>query len=459
MEPIKGFEASKAVGGRVAGKDHATLHGVAIDSRKVQKGDLFIAIRGPNQDGHSFIQEARAREAAGILVSKEEIEPQDDFVIYVDDTLEALQELARYHRNRYQPIMVGVTGSNGKTTTKDLIGAVLGEAYPTLKTEGNLNNLYGLPLSLFALEAKHKAAVLEMGMNTMGEIARLASIARPQIGVLTNIGPAHLENLKDLEGVAKAKGELVEALPEDGLLIYNGDDPYLRKIAQGYPGESISFGFEDHNRIRGQEIKGVGLAYVAFGAYLDKEFRIFKLPLLGQHNVYNALAALALGWHLDFSLEMMAKGLLNLKASGMRMEIFDHPGNFKVINDTYNSNPSSLWHALEVLEEVAGGKKIAVLGDMLELGTEADKAHRLAGKWVREHGVDWLITMGELGRVMAKGALSQGMPKYQVASFANSQEVLSALKEIIEEKTTILIKGSRGMAMESIVEGLRRWEM
>lgn len=455
MEPVTGFETEKILKAKLKGSGAVSYQRVVIDSRNVEAGDVFVAIIGERNDGHDFISQAWERGALGVIVSRDVPVPAGCFAIIVRDTLWALQELARFNRQRYDPLVVGITGSNGKTTTKDLTAAILKEKYPTLKTPGNLNNQYGLPLVLIELDPTFEAVVVEMGMSEMGEIKLLADLAGPNIGVLTNIGPAHLESLGDLEGVQKAKGELIDALPPEGALIFNGDDEYLPDMAQQYQGKKVPFGFGPDNMIRGQEMRVVGTSYIALGVYVGEEYHIFKVPLLGRHNAYNALAAIAVAWHLGIPASTIADGILQVETSGMRMDIVVHVDGYTIIDDAYNSNPPSLKNALEVLNEIAGGQKIVVLGDMLELGEASRDAHLQAGRWVKEMGADWLITRGEMAKLMGKGALESGMPRYRINHCTSNEEAAIMIKEIIKPQDTVLIKGSRGMKMEEIIRGLK----
>ncbi len=454
MEPISGAKIANILRGNLIGAEDTIMQRVVIDSRQVECGDLFVAIIGKNKDGHDFLDEAWRRGASGALISKKVIPPDGRSAILVDDTLQGLQDLGRFNRNSCDPIVVCITGSNGKTTTKDLTASVMEQKFSILKTKGNLNNEYGLPLTLLGLLPRHEMAVVEIGMNKLGEIALLSEIARPNIGILTNIGPTHLEFLGDLAGVAKGKSELIDTLPADGLLIYNGDDDYLQKICKPFRGKKLTFGFGDNNDLVGQEVKRAGEFHSAFGVRIKGDYHLFRLPLLGKHNVYNALAAIALGWYYELSVAQISKGLLEAEISAMRMEIKTFSHGYTIINDVYNANPVSMQHALETLKDIAFNRKIAILGDMLELGKETDNFHLQVGHWVAELGVDRLFTVGDLGRIISRGALEAGMPQYKIANHRNNEKLLAALKQVVQPTDTILIKGSRAMKLEEIVEGL-----
>lgn len=453
---LSSLEIAQAVKGNVKGAKHDLIKRVVIDSRIIQAGDLFVAIIGLNHDGHAFLDDAFKKGAVGAIVSAKNISvPSEKFIVEVVDTLKALGDLAHYHSQKLQTKVIAITGSNGKTTTKDLLASVLSESFLTHKSKGNLNNEYGVPLSLLELKQNHQAMVLEMGMRGKGEIAYLAQIAAPKIAIITNIGPAHLERVNDLKGVLDCKAELIEALPSNGTLIYNGDDQLLTARAKQFTGLKIPFGFGDNCLVQGQEIKRLGLNYTVFGAYLDQEFSLFKLPLLGRHNVYNALAALSGAFVLGLPLAKMKAGLLNATFAGMRLEIIEYLKGATIINDCYNSNPSSLKYALEILADISGPNKIAVLGDMLELGKESIKAHRQAGQYAATLGLDWLLLIGTQSKHLAKGALDAGFDEKRILKFKTNQQLAETLKELIEEQDVILIKGSRGMAMEEIVTVLR----
>ncbi len=446
---------NRVLNGILTGPEDQSFSRVTIDSRQVQKNDLFVAIIGEKKDGHDYIDQARERGAAGFLVSRDISPGADCFAVKVEDTLEGLQTLAAHWRDLYDPLIIGITGSNGKTTTKDLVASVLSRSRPTLKTPGNLNNQYGLPLALLQLGSEDEVAVLEMGMNSPGEIALLSSIARPDIGILTNIGPAHLEFLQDLEGVARAKNELVEALPEDGVLIFNGDDPYVVGLAENYPGTRISFGFEDRNQIRGEEIKKLGYNHIALGVTIADKFQLFRVPLVGKHNAYNALAAIAVGWHLGISKTSIGEGLLQVELSGNRMEIQMMDKGYLLINDSYNANPTSMRYALDIVQEIGGDRKIALLGDMLELGAGSERLHRELGQYIADMNLDLLLTRGPGGHLIGRGARDRGMPSRRIIDLENNQEAVKFLKKSLRSKDTVLIKGSRGLKMEEIVQGLK----
>ncbi len=455
MEEMNAKKVAKVTGGNLSGSGELNFCGVTIDSRQVEKQNLFVAIIGEKHDGHNFLEQAWEKGAAGAIVSRDICPPEGKFIVRVEDTLKGLQDLGAYFRTVFSPLVIGITGSNGKTTTKDFIAAISAQEKSTLKTPGNLNNQYGVPLTLLKLDEGKEIAVVEMGMNAPGEIAILSSIARPDIGVLTNIGPAHLELLGDLEGVARAKGEMVDALPPDGALIYNGDDPLVTALARKYPGKKISFGFGENNHVKGEEIKRLGYQNIALGVSIGDDYHLFRLPLLGKHNAYNALAAIGVGWFLGFSLTAIGEGLLKTELSGNRMEIKKMPGDYLLINDSYNANPTSMRHALEILDEVGGERKIALLGDMLELGPSSEKFHREIGHYIAELQLDLLLTRGPGGELIGKGAREEGFPSKKIIKFANNEQALDFLQKNLAVGDTVLIKGSRGLELDQIARDLK----
>ena len=390
-------EVLKVTGGKLwRGELKGSFHGAVIDSRKAGGGELFFPLQGEKENGHNFIFDALNRGANGSLLEEEQVSrftaqsfPSGKSVIVVKNSLRSLQKLAAYHRNKFSLPVVAITGSNGKTTTKDFIASVLTTRYNVLKTEGNLNNHLGLPLMLLRLEKEHRVAVLEMGMNAPGEIALLASLSRPDRGIITNIGEAHLGFLGSKDNIARAKGELLANMDSRGKAFLNGDDPFLKQMGPEFAGRTLYYGFSE------------GLDLRVLNSFMDNSgyrFEVllpsggtesFWIPLPGKHNVYNALAAIAVG--LDFSLDIqrIKEGLHKSAFSGMRMEKTAVKSGFWVINDAYNANPTSMKFSLQSLGEMAGNNvKIAILGDMFELGSAAEAKHYELGKVLVDVGVD-----------------------------------------------------------------------
>ncbi len=436
--------------------------GAAIDSREIRGGELFFPVQGENENGHIYITDAIRRGAAGSLIEwsytdrySRDLFPQDGVIIAVDDSLTSMHKLAFYHRGKHSIPLVAVTGSNGKTTTKDFIASVLSAGCRVLKTEGNLNNHLGLPLMLFRLSGEHDTAVLELGMSGPGEIALLTSLCRPSLGVITNIGEAHMELLGSRENIARAKGELLDTMSPGGVALLNGDDPFLRSLGGKFAGRVVYYGFEKGAHIRALSCGIDGLGYSFQVELPGGSNETFWIPIPGRHNVYNALAAVAAGLHFSLKVPQIAEGLAGCSFSRMRMERTLLKGGFWVINDAYNANPTSMKFALQSLVEWAGDSvKIAVLGDMLELGPVAEEGHRAVGRYLAELKIDYLITVGELAAKIAMEAGEAGMPRSCIFEAADHDEAFKRLQILHLPGSFVLVKGSRGMCMERVVEKL-----
>lgn len=422
---------------------------VSTDTRTVQPGSLFIALIGERFDGHAFIQQAVEQGAAGVIVSCSESKlPPEAAVFVVSDTRKALQDLAHFHRERFAIPVIAITGSNGKTTTKDMTGAVLQAARQVLKTAGNFNNEIGLPLTLLQLTAQHEAAIVEMGMRGLGQIAELAVIARPTIGIITNVGETHMELLGSLDNIAKAKAELAQALPSDGWLILNADNPYVYAMRKQTAAQVVTFGLSAEADVVATDIVTQDGRVAFTCCWQDRSIHI-ELPVPGRHNVYNALAAIAAGGVIGLSAEEICSGLASFTTGSMRFCV-EQKGSYRVINDAYNASPMSMAAALATLAEVTSGRRIAVLGDMLELGSAAEAAHRRVGCQAAEAGVAVVVALGELSRHLAAAAKQAGVP--EVVWCADHTEAKRALMQLIQPGDTILFKGSRGMRMETVME-------
>ena len=453
------FQASEIVGicqgELLQGSPDKTVSGFAIDSRQVKKDDLFIPFSGEHTDGHLYIKQAFDQGAAGTLhlLSRQPDQsvPEDFLIIGVRDTLDALQKLASVHRRRFNLPVIGVTGSSGKTTTKDFIAGVLGVRYKTLKTTGNLNNEIGLPLTILELEKEHQVAVLEMGMSASGEIRTLCEIAHPEYGVLTNIGEAHLELLGSIDAIAKAKGELLDYLGSGGVAILNGDDPRLLSLGERFPGKVYYYGFNQGD-IKGLQLSQRGEKTFFRARFPNNKKEWFESPLPGRESVSNALAALTVGYILELSLSEMQEGLKSAQSTAGRFQVLHNRDGIGIIDDSYNANPSSVRAALRLLSELGGSKTVAVLGDMLELGPGSREAHLSCGRYAAECGIGHLICVGELSRGFAEGALSAGL---KAACCDTHNEALEELAKIsLKKDWFVLVKGSRGMRMEVVVRGL-----
>ncbi|MGE5653326.1 MAG: UDP-N-acetylmuramoyl-tripeptide--D-alanyl-D-alanine ligase [Bacillota bacterium] len=450
-------ELARVVGGRpLAGSPDHVFTGVVTDSRKVTPGCLFVPLKGEHVDGHQYIAQAIARGAVGALTERTDVEGQGGCLVLVSNALAALHDMARHHLAVTGVKVIGITGSVGKTTTKDMIAAVLGQRYRVLKSEGNLNTEVGLPLTIFNLEDNHEIAVLEMGMRGPGEIAELCRIAKPDVAVLTNISEVHLELLGSIENIALAKAEILEALGESGIAVLNADDPWVMKMRSKARGTVITYGIANSADTMAYEIETLGLGGSRFTVDLDGErMGRVHLPVPGEHNILNALAAVSVGRALGMSFEQVNAGLASFTPSAQRLNIINLSDGSILINDSYNAGPKSVAATLGVLREIRGDRPtIAVLGDMLELGEAAERAHLTVGALVHSTGVDRLITRGQLARRIAKGALEAGMAPERIRAAISNRDALSALLDWLQPGSAILIKGSRGMAMEEIVEGL-----
>jgi UDP-N-acetylmuramoyl-tripeptide--D-alanyl-D-alanine ligase len=448
-----------------------TFHAVVQDSRQVASGDLFVALRGETHDGHDFIAEALRRGARGVLAARltglegegwildaraeagvAAPAPGRPVAILVDDTLAALQRLASYWRGRFAVEIIGVTGSVGKTTTKEVIAAVLGQRFRVLKNEKNLNNEIGLPLSLLQLGPEHQKAVLEMGMYTRGEIRLLCQIARPRLGVITNVGPTHLERLGTIEAIAQAKAELVESLPPDGFAILNGDDPRVRQMATRTPATVFIYGQEHNFDLWAEEVSSHGLEGISLRLHYDRETISFQVPLLGAHSVHTVLAAAAVGLIEGLTWEEIVSGLRHIPEQ-LRLLVVPGQNEATLIDDTYNSSPASALAALNLLAEMPG-RHLAVLGDMLELGNYEAEGHRLVGRRAAEVTAA-LVVVGPRGRLIGEEARAVGMPPEAVHFAADNAAAIAILQGLLQPGDFVLVKGSRGMAMEAIVNALR----
>jgi len=443
-----------------------------IDSRAATPGSCFIALRGDHSDGHDYIGDAIANGAIAIIaqripadvpvqVIRPGIDPAPSSVtlpvlFLTVDTLTALQNLASYWRGRFTPTVVAITGSVGKTSTKELTAAVLRQRFPTLWTPGNYNNEIGLPLSLLQLRPEHRFAVLEMGFYVEGEIAQLCEIAHPHIGVITNIGPIHLERAGSMEAIFRGKSELIRSLPPEGHAILNWDDPWVRKMADLSPAPVFRYGLTPEADLWADAIESYGLSGIRFQFHHRQpsgkiETLFLHLPLLGRHSVQTALRAAAVGLLAGMSWEDIIRGLRDVDAR-LRIEITPGYNDSTLIDDTYNASPPSSIAALNLLQEM-DGRRIAILGDMLELGAEEETGHRLVGARAAETS-DVLIAVGPRARWIAAEARAQGMAGDRVHPVDSAEEAIALAREIIQPGDFILIKGSRAMRMDEIVSRL-----
>jgi UDP-N-acetylmuramoyl-tripeptide--D-alanyl-D-alanine ligase len=452
-----------ATGGKfVAGEPGVCFGAVSTDTRSIKKGALFLALSGTNFNGAEFAHEAYAKGAGGIIVDTPLEEKLDIPVILVDNAQEALGDLAAYRRNGMADLkVVAITGSSGKTTVKEMCGAILAQEYNILKTEGNFNNLIGMPLSLLPVTNEHDVAILEMGMNRKGEIARMTEIADPDIACIVNVQAAHLAGLGSIEGVARAKAELFKGCKAWSVLCVNYDDKLVRAIARETHQDIVPFGRHRDAYVRATHVKNNGEKGLTFTLHVGIERLRLNLRVLGEHNVANSLAAAAISHAAGLSIEQIVKGLEGFAPCDKRMQLVNI-GGLKIINDCYNANPASMLAAFDAVQGMKGTHKtIAILGDMLELGVASEKAHRRLGEMVACKGFDHLLVFGEYSKVVAQGAMDGSMALRQVHRLENKEMILQTIFECMEEKSFgrgdyFLIKGSRGMCMEKIVDGLRK---
>jgi len=450
-----------ATGGRLWGtRTQAAFRLISSDSRTIEAGDLFVALRGENFDGHQFVAEVLRKGAAGLILEQPPSEPLPVPVVLVPDTLRALGDLAHYRRGLMRSLQVlAITGSSGKTTVKEMAAAILGRKHQVLKTRGNFNNLIGMPLSLLPVDERHEFAVLEMGMNRFGEIARMAEIAVPDAACITNVQEAHLAGLAGIEGVARAKGELFAGLPAWGTLVVNLDDRRVRKLAAKASQERVTFGRSPQAMVRGTHIRSLGEQGMSFTLKIGEWQGRVRLAALGSHNVQNALAAAALARAVGFTPEEIAAGLAGYRPFAKRLQLQPFIAGLKLIDDTYNANPSSMLAALETVHNLRRDRKVvAVLGDMLELGTHGSAAHRFIGEKVAKLDFDYLLTVGEFAAETVAAARGAGMAKARARACADKEEIVAWLREAVgggklQAGDIVLCKGSRGMRMETIING------
>ncbi len=447
MERMTINEIISATGGElICGDKNISIKSVSIDSRKVFEDTLFVALKGENSDGHDYVEKAFENGAVAALCQREM--KSDKPIILVSDTQKALGQIAKYYKKKFSIKTVAITGSVGKTTTKDMLYSVMNTQYHTLKTEGNFNNELGLPLTVLRLNNSHEAAVLEMGMSDFGEISYIADIARPDVAIITNIGMSHIENLGSQEGIFKAKTEICENFNKDSLLIVNADDKYLKKALEFKGFSVVGYGIESECDYKARDIENLGLEGTKFTTSIyNRDYRIhIKTP--GVHNVYNALAAIACGVWYNIGPNRIISGIENFSLTDMRMSI-EKVGNITLINDCYNASPDSVKAALKVLNTQAT-RKVAILGDILEMGEFAKDAHYELGKAVAENKVDVLLTAGENAKFIAEAAGDNGVP--EGAAFNTTEELVLNVSKFIKDNDTILIKASRGMHFEKIVD-------
>ncbi|WP_445490579.1 UDP-N-acetylmuramoyl-tripeptide--D-alanyl-D-alanine ligase [Niallia sp. 03133] len=438
----------------IEGAEDIVVHGVTIDSRKIKAGHLFVPFIGEKVDGHQFVEDAIKKGAAASFWQKDVPNPPKHLpLLYVEDPLKSIQQLAKSYRDELAVKVVGITGSNGKTSTKDITTNLLSLKFKVQKTEGNYNNHLGLPLTVLNLKEDTDIAVLEMGMSGKGEIDLLTKLAEPDVVVITNIGESHLLDLGSREGIAEAKLEIINGLKPAGRIVYFGDEPLLaEKITNLKHLDKKTFGMMEKNDLFPVKIhqKENGSSF-----QLNRKETIFDLPILGNHNILNALAGMLVADYFGISYEDMNEGLKTLKLTNMRMEMLKGQNGVQIINDAYNASPTSMKAAINVLESLPGFKnKVLVLGDMLELGPDEAVYHEEIGKSISKDKINYVFTYGNLGQCIAKGAKSM-LPEKQVAFFSEKKGLIEALKNIVDDETVVLVKASRGMKLEEVVKALQ----
>jgi UDP-N-acetylmuramoyl-tripeptide--D-alanyl-D-alanine ligase len=432
------------------------ITGVSIDSRKIEHGNLFIPFKGENSDGHKYVEESLKKGASAALWQSDVPNPPVHLpILIVDDCLEALQELAREYRKQLPVKVVGITGSNGKTTTKDMTASLLSTTYKVQKTEGNYNNHIGLPLTVLGLDEDTEIAVLEMGMSGRGEIEFLTKLASPDAVVITNIGESHLLDLGSREGIAEAKLEILQGLKDDGLAVLHGDEPLLMERINKYKGNINvqTFGRSDSNDFFPTEIVQLpqGNRFK-----INKSSESFELPVLGTHNILNALAAMMIAHCFEVPFTKMNEGLTSVKLTNMRMELVEGFHGEKIINDAYNASPTSMMAAIELVSHLKGYEKIIlVLGDMLELGPQEEQYHQQIGVGLNPDKIDLVFTFGKLAEHIAEGARST-LGKDRVFAYVDKNVLINELEQHVNDRTLILVKASRGMKLEEIVTALQK---
>ena len=456
---IAGEIEAATAGVLIRGARDAMFTGVSIDSRTVAAGEMFFAIRGPRLDGHAFIPDVWARGAAGAVVADDytaQVDMPENFVlIQVQDTHEALKALAHAVRIAWPGKLVAVTGSMGKTTTREFACQLIATGFSTYQTPGNYNNLFGLPLALLGLDSKHEVGIFEMGMSAAGEIAEMCRIALPDIGILTNVAPAHLEFFPSLEKIAEAKGELVQGLAADGTLIYNADDPLVGKLAGQFDGDKISFGQSKTADVRAEQIEIPNLSSTRFRLSYKGRTLAAAIPFAGAHYVQNVLPGAALGFRLGMEPEKIVAAMAGLRPAAMRGKVLCFREGFAVIDDSYNSNPHALQKMIEVLAAIPGfSRRILVAGEMLELGSDAPRMHFECGAHAVRHGIDFIVGVQGNAMEIVRAATKAGISADRTCFFETSEDAAAFVAANVRTDDLVLVKGSRGVHMEKVVKKL-----
>jgi len=448
----------KATGGTIIGRRTETVfQGISTDSRQTVKGNLFIPLTGETFDGHDFIGNAIKEGAAGYLIQKgsEKKTPHLDkhiTAISVEDTLKALGDIANFWRRKLATTIIAITGSSGKTTTKEMIACIASLTKKVVKAEGSFNNFVGLPLTIMRIAEQHDVAILEMGTNRPGEIRRLTQIAEPDIGLITNIGPAHLEGLKSIEAVKEEKCDLFRNMAKEGIAVINCDDENLYRPENFWQEKRVLFGFRTYADVSASNVRRKGVDGVRFTLTIGGNQDNIALATVGNHNIYNALAAAAISRALGIEYHVIRRGLRAFKPVTGRMEIYRLTNGAFVIDDTYNANPASVREALKTLKELKGRhRSTVIMGDMLELGNQAEAMHEEIGSLMADTEIDTIYLRGRLSHATAAGALKRNMSKNRIFFFEHQDEVIPGLMSNLKKGDWILVKGSRKMHMEEIV--------
>ncbi len=448
-------DLAQLTGGRLLARSPRPIRGAAVDSRLIRPGQVFVALPGERVDGHAFIAQALAHGAAGLVVTRPIPDPAalgDVTVVRVADGLAALGALAAGWRQRFDLLVVGVTGSIAKTSTKEAIGAVLAQRFMTLRSPGNQNNEVGLPLTVLEIGPGHQAAVLEMGMYVGGEIAELARIAQPRIGVVTAVQPVHLARIGSLEAIEAAKGELLEALPRDGTAVLNADDPIVRRMGRRTVARTLSYGFDASADIAASDVTSAGFEGMRFVLRVLGASLPVAIPTLGRLSVHNALAAAAVGHAAGLTLHEIAAGLASGWSAPHRAAVV-RAGGVTLIDDSYNASPRSMVAALDLLAGLPG-RRGAILGEMLELGDASEDGHRAVGE-AAARTLDWLVVVGRNAAAIAEGALDAGLDPAQLHTAPDGDAVLATLPSRLRPGDVVLVKASRGIGLDRLVAGLR----
>lgn len=449
---IKQLSSMIEIKNNVSAFEQITFHGVCIDTRKLEKGNLFIPFKGEKIDGHTLVEKAFAEGAACVLWEEDVPNPPTHLpIIMVKDSATALQQLAKSYRNELDVKVVGITGSNGKTTTKDMTEAVLSKSYRVIKTEGNFNNELGLPLTILRLEEDTEIAILEMGMSSFGEIEFLSNLAKPDVAIITNIGESHMQYLGSREGIAKAKLEILSGLQKNGLFIYNGEEPLLTSQVDTLTINKQSFGLTSGPTMYCTTIQQQKMST---DFTINQSDLTFTIPVLGKHNVQNALAALLVGQFFGVGFNEMKEQLAQLSLTKMRAQMIIGPNECMLINDAYNASPTSMKAAIDLISNMNNySKKIVVLADILELGDLEVAYHQEIGTYLDPEKINYIFTFGGLGKEIANGA-RQKFGGDKVKSYNDKLKLAKELRSLLDKETAVLFKGSRGMKLEEIINNL-----